>query len=1055
MCTRSTGVLILAGIILLLTAAGSSTAQGWGTPQRLQADSEVGVKNPHICPASSGGFHALYEYSIGPWRTEYRRFLNGTLTAPVIIYTNSFLPAGDICEAGNGDLHAVWENWNGAEQIWWSKSSDGGATWIPAQPITSYPTSPDGQAKNPIITPYGPAGSPNVMMNSWEADEKALYYNRYNGSSWLGNTPIPQFTDNYYAAWGAARSPVDGSLYRCYGRNVGGAWQICVRRYNGTSWEPESIVSKNTHDEFASRPSIAINDFGQIMIVWDQDTKVYSRTYYPDWGWTPQTEVGEGCYASVTAVPGRKDFYVAYANSTTNGMLGRRYVAQKWMGAETISIGIPPVHQEETDICAGVDRTLYVCWGTYPSPGPVAVYNINTVFVSSDTTAPSAPASVADDGVTTDSATALHATWPAASDAQSGIDHYEYSIGTAPGATDVRYWTYVGPSTQVTAYALNLTPGETYFVNIIAVNGAGIESAVVSSDGIRVAPAPNLIAFGAVAVVSSASGDCDRPILASSAEGGMHLIYRDTSGGASRIAYRRLIGDAWSAIEASVNGAVAAYYPDMVEDEAGNVHCIFTNPDGRESTDLWEVVRGASGWSSAQLLTGGGRTVNWYPRLAAGGGLVHCVVNGDATAYNVKHLARNAAGWSPIEDIGSGAWAASRYGMPEAAVDSAGNVSVVWTTPTEVRFTRRTGAGWSAPVAIAVHSGAFLAYPRIVLGPTGLAHVVYADHNVGPDPALYYVKETSPGSWAAPELVANGFYPSIALDSNGRLHLAYGKSGDIYHKFLNGSTWSQERNLSSNAGQSEWPCLRMDSAGYLNIVWRDNTAGVYQVLYRKSLGEPPSCSYAKQLADGSSVDMYAKIVSANFVATDSCIYVQEPDRTAGIRVNTTRSDLAVGDVVDVSGTVSTRVISGKPAEKQITASAITKFLTGEAVKPLAMNCGSVGGGPVGSVPGVQDGVGLNNMGLLVRVTGKVTYKAGQYLYVDDGSNVANVYGLSTSVTGIMVKCPSSSIPVGVGDVVSVTGVVVGSVPSSAAWTTNRRFIQTRSWDDLRFFGSSP
>ena len=57
-----------------------------------------------------------------------------------------------------------------------------------------------------------------------------------------------------------------------------------------------------------------------------------------------------------------------------------------------------------------------------------------------------------------------------------------------------------------------------------------------------------------------------------------------------------------------------------------------------------------------------------------------------------------------------------------------------------------------------------------------------------------------------------------------------------------------------------------------------------------------------------------------------------------------------------------------------------------------MTCLAVGGGPVGSlVPGVKDGVGLNNIGTLVKICGKVTFKSGQYIFVDDGSNIENLY----------------------------------------------------------------
>ena len=97
------------------------------------------------------------------------------------------------------------------------------------------------------------------------------------------------------------------------------------------------------------------------------------------------------------------------------------------------------------------------------------------------------------------------------------------------------------------------------------------------------------------------------------------------------------------------------------------------------------------------------------------------------------------------------------------------------------------------------------------------------------------------------------------------------------------------------------------------------------------------------------------------------------------------------------------------------------------------------------VPGVNGASGLNNMGLLIKTAGTVTCKITSYVCVDDGSLIQDISGR----VGVMVKCPSTSIPVDVGDTVSATGVIEGSIPSG--WTTNRRYIRTRDFSDFREF----
>lgn len=108
--------------------------------------------------------------------------------------------------------------------------------------------------------------------------------------------------------------------------------------------------------------------------------------------------------------------------------------------------------------------------------------------ITVDVTPPSTPV-VTDDGNYTMDANNLHAKW-SASDAQSGIAKYEYSIGTAAGGTDVINWTDAGTATELTIQNLGLLPGLKYYINVRATNGAKAVSGVGSSDGIFVESTP-------------------------------------------------------------------------------------------------------------------------------------------------------------------------------------------------------------------------------------------------------------------------------------------------------------------------------------------------------------------------------------------------------------------------------------------------------------------------------------------------------------------------------------------------------------------------------------
>jgi len=82
----------------------------------------------------------------------------------------------------------------------------------------------------------------------------------------------------------------------------------------------------------------------------------------------------------------------------------------------------------------------------------------------------------------------LSANWADINANVSGLDHYEYSIGTSIGGTEVGSWISVGTGTSATATGLTLQTSDLYYFNVRAIDKATNTQTAISSDGQFVSP---------------------------------------------------------------------------------------------------------------------------------------------------------------------------------------------------------------------------------------------------------------------------------------------------------------------------------------------------------------------------------------------------------------------------------------------------------------------------------------------------------------------------------------------------------------------------------------
>lgn len=176
----------------------------------------------------------------------------------------------------------------------------------------------------------------------------------------------------------------------------------------------------------------------------------------------------------------------------------------------------------------------------------------------------------------------------------------------------------------------------------------------------------------------------------------------------------------------------------------------------------------------------------------------------------------------------------------------------------------------------------------------------------------------------------------------------------------------------------------------------------------------------KRLPAGTSVKING-IVTASSAQFAGCLYLEEADRSCGIRVGIVGQLYAPGDVVEVTG-----VLGQYKGERQVIATSSRKLSNGTVPAPIQMNNAALGGASLPPyVNGVFGGIGPNNVGLLVRTAGRVrsVNTTDKYFVVDDGSvadDGTGVSGLQVGYGHVTASNPIS--PPAVGQYVRATGI---------------------------------
>ena len=170
----------------------------------------------------------------------------------------------------------------------------------------------------------------------------------------------------------------------------------------------------------------------------------------------------------------------------------------------------------------------------------------------------------------------------------------------------------------------------------------------------------------------------------------------------------------------------------------------------------------------------------------------------------------------------------------------------------------------------------------------------------------------------------------------------------------------------------------------------------------------PTIAAAKALPNATPVALVNKIVTADFPTS---FYIEEENRTSGILVMTDSTPPASGSLVTVGGMMGVNAIG----ERAILNAVVTTEAAANLDRippPLFVVGSALGGAAFGSyTAGPVGGVGLNNVGLLVKVCGTVKAVNDWDIQISDGS-------ITFSVLAVGFEIPALS----EGDFISVVGI---------------------------------
>ncbi len=254
----------------------------------------------------------------------------------------------------------------------------------------------------------------------------------------------------------------------------------------------------------------------------------------------------------------------------------------------------------------------------------------------------------------------------------------------------------------------------------------------------------------------------------------------------------------------------------------------------------WEVYhtqKGGAGWVPPQVATANS-TSGYLPSIDVDGmAHAHVAYRGYTGIYgqpnyreSIYYTTNSGGSWLGGVDVCP---SDNTPVFPSLAVDSSNAPHIVYSTSGLLRYTYKSGTGWTSPQTLPKGSAENPMGPRLAIGPGNKKVVVFYDTKWH-DNSLYYLENNGSG-WSTAQKIAlpgmqwnmygNGV--DIALDGDGKCHIFFwGVWFDGYTPIYKGfyvhnrsGSWSSPEEIFSTTTNFESGAIAVDSSGNAHLAY--------------------------------------------------------------------------------------------------------------------------------------------------------------------------------------------------------------------------------------------
>jgi hypothetical protein len=323
-------------------------------------------------------------------------------------------------------------------------------------------------------------------------------------------------------------------------------------------------------------------------------------------------------------------------------------------------------------------------------------------------------------------------------------------------------------------------------------------------------------------------------------------------------------------------------------------------------------------WEPIELLSPEFSTNNYIPEIYVdNGNNIHIVTysadpllsSGSDWDIFYKKYDYTTKNWSDLELVSIDSTGMSQH--PDIAVNSAGNIHVVWYdstnydssgTDTDIIYRQRTESGWEDIEVVSTESSDSSFAPSIAIDSNDSVHVVWADLTnyifCGTDRDIFYKEKSSGEEWTTTYVISyesdlTSDYPDLSFDDEDNVLFIwedeenYGGCGadkDIFFKTLDIDTslFSPLTVVSSESDlESDEPSISKQCGGDIHVCWTDssdyNDAGLDDdIFYKKYNLASESWGLTNVISHESTDDSFECDVAAD---EDENLYVTWRDDT--------------------------------------------------------------------------------------------------------------------------------------------------------------------------------